>query len=203
MNLALTFLGEKEITSIDDDSDAARVMKTQYVLARDATIESAEWTFAVKRFIPPKLAAAPEFGPKFAFKIPSEIMRVLRVFDDERYWSQYSYGGSRTISQRQADWTVESGNIVTDCDPIYCVGLRRLDDEGSYTNLFSQAFAARLAMMGAYALTESNQKFAAAAAMFQQTIDEAKSRDGQQGTSRRIRNQSLNRSRAGGFGTRW
>lgn len=54
MNLALTFLGEKEITSIDDDSDAARVMKTQYVLARDATIESAEWTFAVKRFIPPK-----------------------------------------------------------------------------------------------------------------------------------------------------
>jgi hypothetical protein len=193
VNIALNLLGEPAITSIDDDSDAARAMKVNYIHSRDATLEAHPWTFSIRRFIPAKLAADPEFGPPNAFSIPSDIMRVTSVWDDERYWRES--GSGRSTNRNQALWALESRVIVTDSDPIYCIGIRRIDDEGIYSPLFVQAFAAQLAMMSAYVITESNQKFAAMAALYGQRIAEARSRDGQQGRTRRLRNTSFLRSR--------
>lgn len=192
-NVALNLLGEASITSIDDDSDAARAMKVNYVLSRDATLEAHDWSFARKRFIPAKLAEDPTFGPPNQFSIPSEIIRVTEVWDNERYWR--ASASSRAVDYRQAPWGMEGRNILTDADPIFCIGLRRIEDEGIYSNLFVQAFAAQLALMSAYVLTESNNKFAAMAALYDQRIREARSRDGLQGRNQRLRNTSLSRSR--------
>jgi len=80
---------------------------------------------------------------------------------------------------------------MTDEDSIVCTGIRRIEDEGIFSPLFDLAFAAHLATFLAYALTDSDGKFNAASALYTLKIQEAKSRDGLQGGSSRIRNRSL------------
>jgi hypothetical protein len=192
-------MGANQITSLDDDAPEARVMKVNYEIAKDATLEAAEWSFAIKRWIPAQDATAPVAGASLRYKIPSDIIRVLRVGrpSDELYgggWANLT--DNRTIDRAQSvDFRVESGYIITNESSITCKGIRRVSDEGSFSNLFSHAFAAHLAMITAYSITESDGTFNAMSALYQLKIREAKSRDGLQGTSRRIRNRSLQYAR--------
>ncbi|GAG49967.1 unnamed protein product, partial [marine sediment metagenome] len=52
-NMALSWLGEEPITSLQDDLDRANIMAINYIPARDATLEAHDWSFAIMRFIPP------------------------------------------------------------------------------------------------------------------------------------------------------
>jgi hypothetical protein len=98
----------------------------------------------------------------------------------------------RTIGRLvQADYLVESGYIITNESAIVCRGIRRIEDEGIFSPMFVYAFAAHLAMMTCYFFSESNVKFNAMSALYQLKIQEAKTRDGLQGSNKRIRNRSL------------
>lgn len=198
-NQALSWLGAASITSLEDDSTEARQMKINYVPSRDATLEAYTWSFAMKRFIPAKLAEAPVYGPAFAFAIPSDILRVTRVDYRDLNWGwENDRWSSRSFGQDQAEWTVESGVILSDRDPLFCQGIRRITDEGIYSPLFVHAFAAKLATLTAITLTQSATIQREMAGIYAGFIREAASRDGQQGRNRRIRNQSLNVARVSG-----
>ena len=193
VNIALSMVGADSITSIEDDAPEAQLMKTNYYIARDATLEAYEWSFAIKRFIPAREEDAPTWGWAYAYPLPSDILRVLRV--DRDYPSQ-SLNRDR-MYRNQVPFEVEQRKILTSESSIYCTGIRRIEDEGIYSNLFCHAFSAKLAMLTCYAITESNQKFKAMAAIYDGAIKEAKSRDGQQGTTRRMRSHWLRRARGG------
>jgi hypothetical protein len=200
VNIALTWLGAHEITSLEDDSNEARIMKTNYYLARDATLEEAEWSFAIRRWKPAQSSTSPISGASYYFPIPSDIIRVLRVDNSSGatgLGATYGTGADPHSIDRapQADHRVEGSMILTDESSIYCKGIRRIEDEGIYSPLFAHAFAAHLAMLCAYTITESDGKFNAMSAIYQLKIKEAKSRDGLQGTSKRIRNTSTTRVR--------
>ena len=47
VNLALTKLGQDRVTSIDDDIEAARVMRSLWDFTRDAVLASFPWKFAI------------------------------------------------------------------------------------------------------------------------------------------------------------
>ncbi len=47
VNIALTWLAANQITSLEDDSAEARLMKSNYYQTRDATLEAAEWYFCM------------------------------------------------------------------------------------------------------------------------------------------------------------
>jgi hypothetical protein len=195
VNLALTWLGANQITSLEDDAPEAILMKTNYYAARDATLEDAEWSFAIKRWNPAQSTEVPIAGASFYFPIPSDIIRVLRA--DKPGASAWGLlDDPHSIDrQPQVDWRREGDNILTNENAIVCKGIRRIEDEGIYSPLFVHAFAAHLAMLCAYPITESDGKFNAMSALYQLKIKMAKSRDGQQGTSKRIRNQSFDRVR--------
>ena len=74
-------------------------------------------------------------------------------------------------------------------------GSARTVNEGDFSPAFVQAFAARIAMMVSIPLTASQQLFQNAGGLYAGFIKEAKTRDGMQGRSKRIRNRSLLRSR--------
>lgn len=195
-NIALNLLGQDAITSIDDDSDAARLIKVHYEIAKNATLEACEWSFAIKRFIPAKLAAAPLWGFGAAFEIPSDILRLLQV--DRNQTSPFFSSPLETDSLERRDQifhVVESGQILCNEDVIFCTGIRRIDDEGIFSNLFAHAFAAKLAMLCTYAITESNSKFQAMAGVYAAFLKEARSRDNQQGSTKRLRNRALRQVR--------
>jgi len=186
-NVALRLLGAEAITSLQDDAPEAKVLLDIYFIARDSVLEVAEWSFATKRFLPAKEAEAPAWGWTSSFPIPSDILRVTRV-------DRADYGGSG-MHRRPADHEVEGRRILCNEDVIYCTGIRRIEDEGIYSPLFAEAFAAKLAVMACYAITESNQKIQIMSAIYAETIGKAKSRDGMQSTTRRMRNNTVRRAR--------
>ena len=191
-NIALSMLGAEPITSFEDDSPEAIALKIHYPIARDATLESAEWSFAIRRFTPPKSNTPPVWGFSSAFPIPSDILRVLQVDRDfsTAFTTQRDEGRRNQIFH-----VIEGREILCDEEAIFCTGIRRVEDEGIYSNLFAQAFAAQLAILTAYMLTESNSKFQAVAAIYAGLIKQARARDGQQGSTRRLRSNWLRRVR--------
>lgn len=192
-NMALTMLGEAEITSLDDESARARIMKTHYIPARDATLEAHEWSFAIKRFIPAQTATPPEYGPALAYSIPSDILRVIAV---ERNTTGYDPNlAPRINSREQIDWVLEGRLILCYEEAIYCRGIRRVEEEGIFSPLFDHALAAKLSFMTAIALTSSAEIQSNMLNLYSGFISEAKSRDGLQGRSKRVRNRTLLKSR--------
>ena len=190
-NLALTWQGEDVITSIEDESNRANVMKVNYIPARDATLEAHEWSFAIERFIPGMLAEDALFGGLHAFSVPPEILRVLTV---EREW-QTPQIDSKIGSREQLDWVLERDRILCSEDVIYVRGIRRVEEEGRFSPLFVHAFAAKLAFLTALTLTASVEIQANMLALYGGFIHEAKSRDGLQGRTKRLRSRWTYKSR--------
>jgi hypothetical protein len=192
-NMALTWLGETPISSIDDESTRAELCQLNYQATRDATLEAHNWTFALERFIPAKNATPPIYGAGQAFDIPPQILRVVAVDNNESVIDPYS-----TISinsREQVDWQLEGRQIICNLDVIYARGIRRIEEEGIFSPLFVQAFAAKLAVLLCLPLTASIDKWQAMQAQYEVIMSEAKTRDGIQGRSRRLRNRSLEKSR--------
>lgn len=191
VNLALVWLGEQPVSSIEDDSERARVMKANYSTARDATLEKEEWSFAIKRFTPAILEQTPD--PRYyAYEVPADILRVLTVESPNHGSVGWIPRAMHEPMQRtQVEWVLEDGMILSRAPEILCRGIRRTPDEGSFSNLFVNALAARLAYQCAMPLTNSRDAEQLMAARFAQYTQEAESRDGQQGRSQRIRNRSM------------
>ncbi len=185
-NIALGMLGEDPITSIDDDLDRAKAVKVNYAIARDATLEAHEWSFAITQFKPALLSEPPLWMYTHAFKIPAEILRVLAV---ERYMGHaIGFDQDRRRRRHQADHEVQGRMILANEEEIFCTGIRRVEEEGLFSNLFCHAFAAKLAMLICYRITESNSKFDRVVGLYGGFIQEARSRDGMQSSTRRLRN---------------
>jgi hypothetical protein len=192
-NLALTWLGEEPVTSLEDDLDRARIMSINYSPARDATLEAHDWSFAIFRFIPPLNSVAPVYGASSAFDIPTNILRMISV-DNPKDTSNTDF----TLpidSREQLDWVFESRQVICNQEVIHCRGIRRIEQEGLFSPMFVHAFAAKLAFLTAMNLTSSAEIQANMLAFYSQFILEAKTRDGLQGRSRRLRNRSLIKSR--------
>ncbi len=194
INTALILLGEKAITSLEDDSSQAEIMNDLYPISRDSTLEAHEWSFAIRTFTPALSTEQPGGHWTYAYPLPSDIIRLLEV-------DQGTTNTSRSeIVRNQIPHEIQGRNILTNQEIGFCTGIRRVEDEGIYSNLFCEAFAAKLAMKACLAITESNTRLQSCAALYESFISQAKSRDGQQGTTRRVRSRWLNNARRGFYG---
>lgn len=192
-NLALTWLGEEPVTSLEDDLDRARIMSINYIPSRDATLEAHDWSFAMMRFIPPLNAVPPEYGASAAFDIPTNILRIIAV-DNPKNTANTDF--TLPINSReQLDWVFENRQVICNQEVIHCRGIRRIEQEGLFSPLFVHAFAGKLAFLCAMSLTSSAAIQANMLEIYNQLILEAKTRDGLQGRSRRLRQRSLIKAR--------
>lgn len=194
-NMALSFIGAGLITSLDDGTDESRAMKAVYYLAKDAMLEDANWTFAMKRWKPAASGTAPAFGWSYAYPVPSDIHRVvavLRSFGTQSVWPYSTYDfPEETLSAH----VIESGEILSNDNPIYCYGIRKMEDEGSYSPLFVEAFGYKLAYMVSMPLAASTTKMQSALALYGMLMKRAKTRDSMQNSTRRVRSSVLRDTR--------
>lgn len=181
VNYALQLLGAEPITSLEDDSREAKIMKGFYALARDGMFEEHEWSFATRRFSPAKAATDPAWGWGSSFPLPSDIIRLLRV---DRGQASLRF---EDMSRNQVPHEVEGRNILCNEDAIFCTGLRRIEDEGIYSPSFAEALSTKLALLACLPLTESAQKLQLIGSIHSTVMNTAKSRDAMQSTSRPIR----------------
>lgn len=195
VNQALSFLGVTPLTSIDEEGNVADQVQIQYIPARDATLEAHDWSFAIERFSPALLAEPPLYGAASAFQVPVNILRVIACDNTPVNDSEFSANDAMINSLEQIDWVMEGGNIICNQSVVWARGIRRIEDEGSFSPLFVEAFAAKLAMLLCINLTSSASIMTYVTGLYDRFIKEAKTRDGLQGRSRRIRNRSLQKSR--------
>lgn len=133
-NIALGHLGEARITSLEEDSVAARACSLHYAAARDEVLRSHRWNFAAKRAVLSRLAAAPAFGWQWQYELPVDCLRVLEVNDSEV---------GDVISD---EYLVEGRALLTNAGEVRLVYLRRIENVALFDVLFVKALALRLAM---------------------------------------------------------
>lgn len=140
-NRALSKLGEERVSNIETtNTKAARTINTMYDIVRDAVMQSAPWNFAIKRASLAEDATAPAWGYDNRFSVPSDMLSLLSIYNDP-------------------DYQIEAGYILTDEGaPLKIRYIYRAESEGTWSPMFIEAFAARLAYESCEAITESNTK---------------------------------------------
>jgi hypothetical protein len=169
---------------LDDDTTEAKLCKANYPNVRDALLELHNWTFATKWIELNKLADPPLSEFANAYSLPSNVLRVIFVGQNYKEPVQH--------------WQVEGNNIVTDENAAKCQVIFQQTDVTQYSPLFIQAFAQRLAGDMAIPLTNSRSLMETHMSLYGAKLRDAKTRDGLQGRSRRIRSRWLNNARAAG-----
>lgn len=195
VNFALSFLGEARITSLDDGNDRSQAMKDFYYIAKDSVLEDANWSFAIKRWQPAANVTAPLFGWSYAYTIPADIHRVVAVLRDWSYSSAMPYRLDDFPEEYKAAHVIEGNEILANDNPIYCYGIRKMDDEGDFSPLFAEALGYKLAYLGAQSLAASNTKMQTALGLYHDCLRRAKTRDSMQHSTKRMRQNTLRNSR--------
>lgn len=161
-NRALSKLGQIRITSLTDNSTAAKACNHAYPYVRDAVLRAHVWNCTVSRQALPALTTTPAFGFDYEYQLPSDCIKVLEV--DTSY-----------------QWTVEGRKIVTDqAAPLNIRYQVQEEDPTQYDPLLVEVISARMAFEMAEELTQSNSKKDAALRDYRELMLEARLRDSQE-----------------------
>ena len=159
-NLALANLGEDPITSLTDDSKAARLINRRYEPIRDAVLAVHPWNGAMTRASLASVDPAPVWGGLIACALPTDYLRVLRLEDES------------------AKWSVEGRQLVTTASaPVNILYIARVTDPNLFSPGLVEAIAARLAADLAHPITQDNSLIDAMWTIYLQKVKEARSID--------------------------
>lgn len=164
-NKALTLLGSSRIRALTDDSEEARLCNTFYEGVRDAVLQSHPWNCASVRATLARLTDAPAWGFEFAYQLPADCLRVLRMQD---YRTRFKVEGSR---------------LLTNENTAKILYIRRMEDPSLLPPLLADLIAIRLAHDIAPRLAKSESKRQEMEQLFEQRAREARSADAQEGSA--------------------
>jgi hypothetical protein len=134
-NIALGHLGEAPITSLEEDSRAARACQLHYALTRDELLRAHRWNFAKDRVRLSEMAEAPAFGWARQFLLPADCLRVVEFNDQEiGDW----------ISE---EYEIEERRLLTDAEEARVVYIKKISDVSRFDALFVQALALKLGII--------------------------------------------------------
>lgn len=160
VNRALDYLGQEPITSLDQGTVGARVMKRAYDASRDATLRAYPWNCAMGRASLAAETTAPAWGFAKQYVLPVDCLRVIEIQDDV------------TID---IPWRVEGRRILTDqSGPLNIRYVRQIVDPSEFDALTADALAVRLAMDTCRAVTGSTSDLQTLGQLFQLRITEAR-----------------------------
>lgn len=184
-NVALGFLGQTPITSIDDPAnDKAELMRNIYPFLRDAVMQEYTWSFSLSRSTN-TTGDMDEWGQYYKHAVPLENLQIVRVFKDPE-------------TRQVAHWELEGNHILADSASIYIQYQTRVTDTGKFSELFVQALAARIAADAAIHLTQDYTLQTRLWALYGDKIKSAVTRDGMQGRNQTLRTPDSILTRAGG-----
>jgi hypothetical protein len=165
-NMALDILVEAPITSIDEDTKPARLLKRHFETTRQAELTKHAWSFAIFR----EELTAIDSGSMpdgetytYGYELPADALRVLPLTDT---------GEAHGVS---IPWKLEGTLLLTNYEgPRLVRYIANLTDPDDWDALFVEALAARLAMKIALALTGKPTMLQAAERAYRDTIGTAK-----------------------------
>lgn len=160
-NRALQKVGSKRITSLTQDSAAARACNVAYDPVRLALLRSHRWNFSILRATLAASSTTPDWGRANEFPLPSDFLYLAPDYPEDNVNSK--------------DWQIEGRSILTnDGDPLYLRYVADIEDPNTMDPLFREALSANLALEICEELTQSNTKQDALQKGFDKIIARAK-----------------------------
>lgn len=143
-NLALQALGQPKITSLTENSVAARECNLAYEHIRDVLLTTHRWHFAEGEAQLAAESTAPLFDYAYAFPWPADCLKPLPPNDP---WLDWKMRGRKILSN--------------DAGPLDLVYIKRVTDTAQFPATFTQYLAVKMAHHMCEKLTQSNTKKAA------------------------------------------
>ena len=162
-NGSLNQLGATTILSLTEDSKNARLCNQRYYQVRDAVFRSHPWNCLQKRV---ELAAdtdAPAWGFSFAYTLPADCLRLLRILD---YDSNYK---------------VEGRKILSNTSSMKILYVSRVTDANEYDESLRETLSAALGADIAFGVTSNNQTAQNMYQLFQDKLRDARFVDSTEG----------------------
>lgn len=140
INKGLTLVGAAPITSIDDNSNNARIASRVYPLSLRSVLSACKWNFATKRALLSVLTDSLEWydtGENIVYQKPSDMVRIFGT------------------NSKTAIWREEGDYIISDTTGLGVRYVYFLDTPSKYSVEFIDALIDKFASDIAYALVNS------------------------------------------------
>ena len=162
-NGALNQLGATTILSLTEDSKNARLCNQRYTQVRDSVFRSHPWNCLQKRIELAADTTAPAWGFSYAYTLPSDCLRLLRILD---YDSNYK---------------VEGRKILSNTSSMKILYVARVTDPNEYDELLRETLSAALGADIAFGVTSINQTSQNMYQLFQDKLRDARFVDSTEG----------------------
>jgi hypothetical protein len=164
INLALTRLAVRHITTIDDASEPARQAKLVWGMIRQSVLRDHPWGFALK-------SGASVPGWSYAYLYPSDCLKVVKLYSESDTVSAQNYKKTAISGAEGAD-----DYIVLACNTSGAIidYIADIDKPALFDSMFIDALALRLAAELAKPLTGDNSKRQAMLQEYFLALDAAK-----------------------------
>lgn len=145
-NMALAYLGQAPISSLNQDNERARWMKLFYEPVRDEVLRTHNWAFAATEKPLVQLASVSVCPGHFCYKYPADALFIRRVFAP-------SCPQKPLLFTEQYDPVQHQRMLVAEVPQAVAYYTRRVMDETQFDASFAKTFALALASDAALALT--------------------------------------------------
>jgi len=162
-NGALNQLGATTILSLTEDSKNARLCNSRFTQVRDSVFRSHPWNCLQKRVEIAADTTAPAWGFSFAYTLPADCLRLLRILD---YDSNYK---------------VEGRKILSNTSSMKILYVSRVTDPNEYDELLRETLSAALSADIAFAVTSNNTTSTNMYNLFQDKLKDARFVDSTEG----------------------
>jgi hypothetical protein len=157
-NRALQLLGQTRISTLAENSVAARACSNCYTELRDAELMAHPWLFARQQAQLAASSTSPDHTYDNAFPLPSDCLRV--EFPE---------------NEPHLDWSIHGQEIYTNWGaPLDITYVAQITDPNTMHPLFRECLAARMAMDMCEEITQSNTKYESANVAYRRTLREAR-----------------------------
>ena len=182
-NFALNNLGASNISSLTENSKAARVVNQRYEAVRDAVFRAHPWNCLIQRAQLAQETDTPAFGYAYQYALPTNpyCLRVLEFSNGSMSYPQ----DNMSNNTGGPVFVIEGRKLLTDEGTARIKYIGRVTDPQQYDASLVEALAARLGAEICYAITGSTSMVQIQTSLYEAKINEARFNDATEGATQR------------------
>jgi len=183
-NYALNILGASNISTLDENSKAGRIVNQRYEGVRDAVFRAHPWNALIRRAELAQETTTPAFGYAHQYPLPTNpfCLRVLEFSNGSLSYPQ----DNMTNNTGGPVFVIEGRKVLTDEGTAKIKYIARITDANEYDAGLIEALSTRLAAEICYAITGSTSMVQITLSMYEAKIKEARFVDSTECAPQRI-----------------
>lgn len=158
-NLALTSIGKKNISDLDEGTTESKACKQHYAQARDELLQEYPWRFAQATVALAEITNDKSNKWEYACQLPADCLQELLVHD--QYLADYIANGGEIVGGDGGlivaggyAYEIEGSVLYCNVSPAYLTYTKRVTDPTRFRPLFVAALGDQVATKIAFPLTK-------------------------------------------------